>query len=163
MSLSRPPLKLAEFLPYRLSVISKLVSAAIADAYRAEFGLTIPQWRILAVLGEQDAGSSADVATATAMDKVAVSRALSGLVQRGLVEHDESPLDRRRRRLTLSEQGRDIYDRIAPRALAIEARLLEAFDPDQRARLVELLDVLERTAKAMGSAPTPAAKGVRHA
>ena len=72
-------LQLENFLPYRLSVLTNLVSSAIAGAYRERFGLSIPEWRVVAVLANSPDLSAAEVAQRTAMDKVAVSRARSRL------------------------------------------------------------------------------------
>ncbi|WP_447406394.1 hypothetical protein, partial [Clostridium perfringens] len=47
-------LKLDQFLPYRLSIASNRVSAAIASAYQALFGLKIPEWRLIAIIAEHD-------------------------------------------------------------------------------------------------------------
>src|SRR5262245_57639253 len=90
---TRPPangstdrLHLEHFVPYRLSVLTNIVSQSIADAYEREFGLTIPQWRVVAVLARYPDLSAIEVGERTAMDKVAVSRAVQGLLaQRRLV------------------------------------------------------------------------------
>ena len=74
------PLHLDRFLPYRLSVLSNTVSMSIAGAYEREFGLTIPQWRVMAVLARLPDLSAVEVAERTAMDKVAVSRAVQALL-----------------------------------------------------------------------------------
>ncbi len=81
------PLDLEEFLPYRLSVLSNTISSAIAGAYASRFGLTVPEWRIIAVFGRFPGLSAREVAEKTAMDKVAVSRAVSRLRAAGYVDH----------------------------------------------------------------------------
>lgn len=77
---------LDRFLPYRLSVLSNTVSTAIANRYTERFDLRIPEWRVLAVLGMQPGLSAADVAARTAMDAVAVSRAVTRLLKQGRLE-----------------------------------------------------------------------------
>ena len=69
-------LHLDRFIPYRLSVLTNTVSMIIAGAYEREFGLSIPQWRVIAVLARYPDLSAVEVAERTAMDKVAVSRAV---------------------------------------------------------------------------------------
>src|ERR1700754_4084535 len=69
-------LHLEHFVPYRLSVLTNIVSMSIAEAYEREFGLSIPQWRVIAVLARYPDLSAIEVAERTAMDKVAVSRAV---------------------------------------------------------------------------------------
>lgn len=141
-------LVLARFLPYRLSILSNRVSNAIAKAYSARFGLTIPQWRTLAVLGEAKRAplTATEVTQATEMDKVTVSRAVAGLLERGLVRRSASPDDGRARMLELTREGRAIYDEVAPIALAYEARLLKALTGAERASLDALLKKLAAAA-----------------
>ena len=89
-------LDLGHFLPYRLSVLSNTVATAIAGAYAQRFALTIPQWRVVAVLARAPGLSAAAVADRTAMDKVAVSRAVAGLIRAGRVRRAVARSDRRR-------------------------------------------------------------------
>src|SRR5215471_10118468 len=79
---------LERFLPYRLSILSNRVSRAIALRYADAFGLTIPEWRIIAVLGRRPGLTATQVAEATEMDKVAVSRAVAKLVAAKRVSAD---------------------------------------------------------------------------
>lgn len=133
------------FLPYRLSVLSNTVSSAIAGAYAQRFGLTIPEWRITAVLGRFPDIAAREVAEKTAMDKVAVSRAVNRLRSAGLVNHKLAETDRRRSILTLSDRGKALLEQIAPLAMAYEARLLEGFSDVERGLLdAALLRLLHR-------------------
>ena len=91
-SLKTEGLILDEYLPYRLSIASNAVSKLIARAYEDRFGLTIPQWRLMAVLAEKPLTQQAIVAR-TAMDKVTVSRAAQGLVNRHLVGRADAGVD----------------------------------------------------------------------
>ena len=139
--------RLDAFLPYRLSVASNRVSRAFARRYAEEFGLTIPEWRVLAVLGSYAPLSSNEIVARTAMDKAKVSRAVARLVADGLVTRESDPEDQRLIRLSFSRRGRQVYEAIVPRARALEAELLEGLDPRRRAELAALLDrLLERVA-----------------
>ena len=135
----RPKLHLEKFLPYRLSVLSNTVSSAIAAAYFMNFGLSIPEWRVMAVLAANPGLSAAEVTARTAMDKVAVSRALARLLERGLVQRDTHGDDRRRSVLELSPVGYTVYDEVAPMALECERRLLAGLDESERAQLDALI------------------------
>ena len=137
-----PGLDLEHFLPYRLSVLSNRISQAIAARYARRFGIGVTEWRVIAVLGRYPGLSAGAVAARTAMDKVAVSRAVARLLERGLVERDTHGDDRRRSVLALSRNGQRIYDDIAPLALDLERRLLSRLDRDERAALDALLDKL---------------------
>jgi DNA-binding MarR family transcriptional regulator len=135
-------LELERFLPYRLSVLSNRVSQTIADTYVERFGLAVTEWRVIAVLGRFPGLSANGVAERTAMDKVAVSRAVARLLERGLLEREVHGDDRRRSVLALSETGYRIYDEVAPLALECERRLLAHLHPDERAVLDQLIDRL---------------------
>ena len=135
-------LELERFLPYRLSLLSNRISQTIADLYAERFGIGVTEWRVIAVLGRYPGLSAGAVAARTAMDKVAVSRAVARLLERGLVERDTHGDDRRRSVLALSRNGQRIYDDIAPLALDLERRLLSRLDRDERAALDALLDKL---------------------
>ena len=135
-------LVLEEFLPYRLSILSNRVSRAIAARYAETFDLTIPEWRIIAVLGRQTGLTAKEIAEATEMDKVAVSRAVAKLIKARRVRANADKDDARRQPLSLTALGEDVHARIAPIALASEQRLLNALDARERAQLDDLLDRL---------------------
>ena len=113
-------LDLEHFLPYRLSVLSNRISQSIARIYQQRFGLDVTEWRIMAVLGRYPDLSAVEVAERTAMDKVAISRAVARLLERGLLTRDVHGDDRRRSVLALSAAGIAVYDGIAPMALDYE-------------------------------------------
>jgi len=136
-------LALEHFLPYRLSVLSNRVSHAISTIYVDRFELSVTEWRVMAVLGRFPGLSANQVAERTAMDKVAVSRAVAKLIAAGRLEREIHGNDRRRSVLTLSDEGYRIYDVVSPTALAFEARLLEGFDDADRNLLYRLLDRLD--------------------
>ena len=144
-------LVLEDFLPYRLSVLTNRISHAIAREYGARFGLSIAEWRVMAVLGRFAPASANEVSERTAMDKVRVSRAVARLKRSGLIVAATDKADRRRSALRLSGPGRRIYRRIVPLALGLEAELIGALTPTERATLDGLLaklharaDVLDR-------------------
>src|SRR5579871_6785909 len=118
------PLELEKFLPYRLSILSNKVSQAIAREYETRFDLSVTEWRVMAVLARFDALSAREVAERTAMDKVAVSRALARLVDAGRVSRRTHDGDKRRSVLRLSAKGWKIHDAVAPLALAHERDLI---------------------------------------
>jgi DNA-binding MarR family transcriptional regulator len=118
-------LRLDEFLPYQLSVVSNAVSGVIARTYESLFGLRIPEWRLIAVLAEEDGVTQQALVTRTEMDKMTVSRAAQALVSRGLVSRGAHGKDRRSNALALTAEGRALYSQISPKALELEQRLLE--------------------------------------
>ena len=143
-------LELSRFLPYRLSVLTNTVSSAIAGAYADRFGLTIPEWRVIAVLAGAPGLSAAEVAARTAMDKVAVSRAVATLLAARRIERTTAASDRRRSMLRLTRAGEQVYARVVPVALEYERELLGALSLQEVAVLDRALSLLEARARAMG-------------
>lgn len=140
---------LENFIPYRLSVLSNTVSNSIASLYAERFGLTIPAWRVMAVLGRFSGLSAAEAAARTEMDKVAVSRAVSSLLKSGFISRHFTSEDRRRSSLELTAKGREIYQKIVPLALSYERQFIEALSPEAKAHLDELLNELTDKAQSL--------------
>jgi len=143
-------LDLEGFVPYRLSVLSNRVSGAIARQYSERFGLSVPEWRVMAVLGGTPGLSAREVASRTAMDKVQVSRAVACLLRSKRLARSADPRDRRVTRLALTRQGRAIYDQIVPLALELEGLLLSALSAEERRGFDKLLAKLARQARLLG-------------
>jgi len=139
-------LDLDAFVPYRLSVLSNRVSSAIARQYSERFGLSIPEWRVMAVLGQSPGLSSREVAERTAMDKVQVSRAVATLVESRRIQRQSDTKDGRIARLSLTQKGRAIYDEIVPLALRLEETFLAALDEAERAEFDRLMAKLDAQA-----------------
>lgn len=139
-------LVLERFLPYRLSVLSNRVSSRIAKSYEQRFQLTIPEWRVMAVLGRFPGLTAAEVTERTAMDKVQVSRAVARLKNTHRIEQRAVQDDRRARHLFLTEGGEAIYAQIVPLALDYETRLAASLNTSERLQLERLLDKLAATA-----------------
>ena len=137
-----PLLDLERFVPYQLSVLSNVVSQEIAEAYSERFGLAVTEWRILAVLGRFPGMSAVGVAERSAMDKVAVSRAVARLLERGLLHRETHDGDRRRSVLELSDEGRAVYAEVAPLALSYERELLAPLSEEERVQFSRMLDRL---------------------
>jgi DNA-binding MarR family transcriptional regulator len=142
-------LQLDRFVPYRLSVLSNIVSMSIAHAYQRDFALSIPEWRVVAVLARFPNLSAIEVAERTAMDKVAVSRAVRSLVASRRVVRSFDKGDRRRSILRLSASGKSVYTRVAPRALSYEKKLLNALSASDRRALDRLISRLIERAREM--------------
>lgn len=140
-------LHLEHFLPYRLSVLSNQISTAISHAYDRRFKLSITEWRVLAVLAQFPGISAREVAERTAMDKVAISRAVAHLLAQGRIERDTHAGDRRRAVLHLSAIGAAIYAEVAPRARAYEQSLLDCLSGSERAALDRILRKLQQQQK----------------
>ena len=140
-------LDLERFLPYRLNRISTAVSQEFRSVYGPHHDLTIPEWRVLATLGQFDQMGAKAIGAHSSMHKTKVSRAVRALEERRWLKRRESSEDRREEILTLTALGRKVYDDIVPRAMAFEKRLLAALGPEA-ASLLLTLDKLEQVLEA---------------
>jgi DNA-binding MarR family transcriptional regulator len=136
-------LRLNEFIPYRLSVLAQKVSRQLADKYEDQFQITRPQWRVMAVLGENHQLSALDVAEQTAMDKVAVSRAVRSLTAAKHIKQTVDKQDKRRTTLTLTAQGKRLYEAIVPIAASYEQQLLKQLNLQEQTVFLQLLTKLD--------------------
>ncbi len=135
-------LALEEFLPYRLNRLAAALSQAFRAVYGRHHDLTVPEWRVLATLGQFETMSAKEIGAHSAMHKTKVSRAVRALEERRWLRRRESPEDRREEILRLTPLGRKTYTDIVPRALAFEAKILGTLGPDAR-RLLAAIDDLE--------------------
>ncbi len=131
---------LSQFLPYQLSITSNAVSGRIAQEYRQHFGLSVPEWRVMAVLGDSGSLTQRDLTQRTLMDKVAVNRACKVLEERGLAARTPNVQDGRSHHLGLTGTGQAMYGQIMPLALEMERRVFAGFSPDEMAQFRRLLD-----------------------
>lgn len=136
---NEPRLNLDQFMPYRLSVLTNRMSSAIARHYSERFDLSIPEWRVIAVLGQSPGLSARQVAERTAMDKVQVSRAVASLLAARRLTREAHASDGRVAHLRLSAKGRAIYDEVVPLALALENRFLSVLSVEEQKKLGTIL------------------------
>ncbi len=134
-----------------MSILSNTVSGTVARVYDKRFNLSIPEWRVIAILGRFPGLSAVEVAERTLMDKVAVSRAVSKLIKNGRIDREFADADRRRSILNLSEEGRRVHDEIAPLALQFERDLLQGLSAEDVQRLDILMERLLARARLIGA------------
>jgi DNA-binding MarR family transcriptional regulator len=133
---------LADFLPFKLAVVTEAVARLFAENYEGSFNLSIPEWRALAVIAEHGTLSPTAVGQHTFMDKVKVSRAAHSLVGKGLLRQSPDPRDGRGRLLRLTRKGETTYARMVPFATRIEAVLFDDLSRADRAVLTRVLTKL---------------------
>jgi DNA-binding MarR family transcriptional regulator len=150
MAKAAQKLTLAEFLPYQLSITSNAVSDLIARAYRGRFALKVPEWRLMAVLGERASATQRQLCEATAMDKVTVNRASKALEDRGLIGRAPNAADGRSHHLALTDTGRELYDQIVPLALSVEAELEKILGSGEAKALEKMLVQLRARVAELG-------------
>ncbi len=145
--------RLAEFLPYLLSVTSNAVSVRIGEEYRVRFDLNIPEWRVMAVLGDAGPLTQRDLVRATLMDKVAVNRACKALEARDLAARSPNDSDGRSHHIDLTATGRAMYGRIMPLAMDMDARIFAAFSAEEKQQFKVLLKRIRQGIKDLEAAP----------
>ena len=137
-------LELDRFLPYRLVSLSQRISQALSSIYREEFGVSVPEWRILANLAEKGELSPSEIAAQTSMDRARVTRGIKDLRAKRCLLKRSDPADQRGYRLRLSPAGEALYRKIVPLALAWERKLLGSLAEGEHRALMRALDTLAR-------------------
>ena len=139
-------LDLFHFLPFRLNRLAAEVSSALSVEYQAGYGLDIPAWRVLATLGfRNDPCSAQYISHCTRTHKSTISRAVTALIERQLIERVENEEDRREFRLRLSRKGRALYEELFPRLLRKEQEILSCLSAQERKDLGRLLGKIEQS------------------
>ncbi len=144
---ARPILELERFLPYRLNVVAESVSRALSRLYAERYGIGVPEWRVIATLGEYERMTAKEVGAHSRMHKTKVSRAVTALEAKGLIERAPNEDDMREAFLALNGRGLRVYQDLAPRALAFERALDAALGIGERAHLDAVLRRLEERAQ----------------
>ncbi|GAB5380225.1 MAG: MarR family transcriptional regulator [Aliiglaciecola sp.] len=142
-------LTLERFLPYRLSILSNKVSGIVAETYRDKFALSITEWRIMAVLGEYPGISADEISLKTQLEKSILSRAISKLLKRNLIEREIAADDRRRSEIRLSKTGKTVYQEIVPLSYHYEQQLLACLNEHEQNQFSDLIDRLYAHAEQM--------------
>ena len=137
-------LALEEFLPYRLVALAEEVSRSFSQIYAKEFGIGIPEWRVVAIIGQCHQVTAKVVGERSTMHKTKVSRAVANLEKYGLVTRTPNPEDMRESFLTLTPKGKMMYGDLVPKALAYSKMLMDALDPDHRDALEGIIAQLTK-------------------
>ncbi len=139
-------LDLFRFVPFRLNRLAAEVSTALAIEYQERYGLDIPEWRVLATLGFRNEACSAQyIAHCTRTHKSTISRAVTALMKRQLVERVENADDRREFRLRMTQKGRALYQKLIPRLLRKEQEILSCLSALERKDFAHVLGKIEKS------------------
>jgi DNA-binding MarR family transcriptional regulator len=156
------PLKLEDFLPYRLNVVATLVSQALSRIYAERYDIGIPEWRVLVTLGQYGVMTGKQIGAHSHMHKTKVSRAVAQLEQRKFVSRRTNRADLRESFLSLTAAGRSAYEELAPSALEFSKRLVEVVEPTDRAALDRALRKLSERSAALVAETTVNAQPQRN-
>jgi DNA-binding MarR family transcriptional regulator len=139
-------LDLFRFVPFRLNRLAAEVSAALSSEYQQRYGLDIPEWRVLATLGFRDEACSAQyIAHCTRTHKSTISRAVTALISRRLVERVENKDDRREFALRMTRKGKALYEELIPRLLGREQAILSCLSAQERKDFAIALGKIEKS------------------
>lgn len=138
-------LALDQFIPFRLAALAQKVTDSCAEMYSRQFGVTIAQWRVMAVLAEHETLHSKDVGEIASMDKSKVSRAVQQLEDRELLTRQKDPADNRASFLTLTDVGLELYFQIVPQVKQWEEEFMSGVDESEHGKVLEFIDKLEVT------------------
>ena len=140
---------LSSFFPYLVRIYYRAVSTSVTDIYASLFGLTVSEWRTMAVLGPYGVLSASEIVAQSSMDKVNVSRAIARLRKSGLLKRDIDGDDRRRSVVRLTDQGREVFRTLVPKVLELEEKLFEGLSLQERHTLIRLMAKVRANAEAL--------------
>jgi DNA-binding MarR family transcriptional regulator len=136
--------RLNDFIAYKLANLSEKVSDSCGVSYMQDFGITVPEWRILSRLAEHQSLRAKDLGEITFMDKSRVSRALKSLQQKQYITRVVNAQDQRASYTALSEAGRGVYCQIVVKALDWEQNFLSVLSEEEEALFFQVLPKLEK-------------------
>jgi DNA-binding MarR family transcriptional regulator len=142
--LDSPKVQLDQFVPYRMVHLAANISLALSKIYKQEFDITIPEWRVLAQLAQQQKLYSKDIAEITSMDKSKVSRAVKVLENKQYLLRQTDKNDNRAAYLSLTVQGKALYEKIVPKALQWEKQLIDVLEVSEHRDLMKILEKLDK-------------------
>lgn len=137
-------LQLKQFLPYRLNVLARRISSSLSTIYTKEFGITIPEWRVLLWLNTYPNLYAKDICAYTYMDKTQVSRLITQLEKRAFIQRKTCKNDNRSYQLSLTQQGKDLLDVIIPKAIEWEDSLIDSISSAEYQNLLSMVEKLEK-------------------
>jgi DNA-binding MarR family transcriptional regulator len=143
------PLRLEEFLPYRLNVVATLVSQALSRIYVERYAIGVPEWRVLVTLGQYGVMTAKAIGAHSHMHKTKVSRAVAVLERRKLVVRKSNNADLRESLLSLTATGRAMYEELAPIALEFSRQLTGVLSAAEQRALDQAIDLLAARSSAL--------------
>ncbi|HEY5828741.1 MAG: MarR family winged helix-turn-helix transcriptional regulator [Hyphomicrobiaceae bacterium] len=145
----REPKSVTDLLSSRLLRLSNTLGLYSSRRYRSQFGVTLPEWRVLSIIALQRTTSARDISLTLATDKAWVGLTVQKLERRGFVRRVSDKRDARRTLVSLTKQGQQVHDAIMLNALRRQKRLLSKLTDDNAQSLIASLDQLQAEADRM--------------
>lgn len=161
MSLQQPD-NLDQLLNYRLARLLASSSAPGIRMFEGRYGVSRREWRLVGLVAVYGTMSPSDLAERAHLDRPRVSRVLTGLVRRGLLARVGLPNDRRRARVEITPEGRQLYEEVFPQLVSQQGHLLAALTPEQLAAFDRALAVLTTLAESLARTSPVTEKAARH-
>ena len=136
--------QLSQFVPYRMVHLASNISLAVSKIYKQEVNISIPEWRVLEQLAEQQKLYSKEISEITSMDKSKVSRAVKALESKNYLIRQTDKKDNRAAYLSLTVKGNSLYQKIAPKALQWERQLIGVLKASEFKDLMNILGKLDK-------------------
>lgn len=146
---------LANFIPYRISILSTLIRRALSEIYRVDPGLTESEWKVLTTIAHKGPLPSGDIGLHMTLDRMAISRALKRLIRLRLVARSPLERDRRMTEVRLSENGEFVFGALARKAAAIEKAIISPLSSGEASEFLRLIDKIEMNFRAYGNPRRP--------
>ena len=151
---SKYAIVLDNYVPALLTHLALKVSGGAAAIYRRQFGISVTDWRIMALLAGEPWMTAGRVSEMYGYDKAAVSRGLASMLGKGLIETRFQGNNRRRQYIALTPAGLKMHDEIVQIALAREALLVAGLTVEERADLVRLLTRMSAAIPSLSGEPS---------
>jgi DNA-binding MarR family transcriptional regulator len=151
----KKPASVTDFLSSRVLRLSNTLGLYASRRYRDEFGVTLPEWRVLSIVASSEPTTARDISRNLATDKGWVGLSAESLRKRGLVQGSADERDGRRILLTLTDEGRKLHSAILAVAQERHERLLKKLPSGSEKILFEALDRLQAEADVMLVEPLP--------
>jgi DNA-binding MarR family transcriptional regulator len=135
-----------DLLLYRLYRIHATAGPLVVRMCERDYGITRREWRVLSCLADVEGVQSSELAVRAMLDRARTSRAITSLVEKGMVRREPRPSDRREVHVFLTEEGRRVYAEVFPRIAAIQRDLLSPFSDDERRQFSAHLARLQASA-----------------
>lgn len=152
---------LDDFLPYNINILAQLISQSFSKTYTDTFSVSVPQWRVIAHLSQQNDVSVREISEAAKMPRAKVTRAVQTLEARGLVKKVVNVRDRRLVRLKLTRKGQGLLNKIAPLAMEFQSNLINGLPKELQADAKPLVQALLKAVSELDEAASPRLRGMR--
>jgi len=141
--------QLESFFPYLVRIFYRSVSQSVATIYERDYDLTVSEWRAMAVLGNEQPLSAGEIVKKSSIDKVKVSRAISGLTKAGYLERRVDEDDRRKVALQLTQAGQNLFEELVKKVQELEDQLLDGFSDAEKDTLSQFMTRVRKNAEAI--------------